>query len=392
MVNFEFNKYKNIDYDNLNLNFIYTQLKNDNAMFDWHNLDEMYVDDIIETSDYVRKNSDVFIVLGAGGSVNCSRAIINAFKPYFKSQKPEIIYLGDSLSSDYLLELLEYLKDKKIFVNIVSKSAKTLETNLLTDVILYLMKKKYSASELKKRVIVTSENEDNYLTRLAREHGFKRYIISKNITGRFSMFTPVGLFPMAVAGIDIKMLLLGAHEVLDDLTDCYRYTLYRHHMYLNNLVVESFNIYEPKLQDFGEWVKQLFAESHGKNGKGILPILNINTKNLHSMGQYLQDGLNIVFETNILCHSKKTTKISKYNKTLDEINTMAAYSVALAHFNNNKNSIIMEMDKIDELNLGYLAFFFMLSAALGSYLLKVNYYDEPGVNEYKEILLSKVEE
>lgn len=392
MVTFEFNKYKNISYENLNLDFLKEQLLKDNNMLGWYDLDEKYVSDILETSKKIRANSDVFIIVGAGGAVNSSRAIIESFKPYFEKQKPEIIYLGDNLSSDYLLELLEYLKDKRIAINIISKSAKTLETNLSTDIIMYLMKKKYNENELKERVIITSENKDNYLTRLARDNGFKRYIIDDNIGGRFSMFTPVGLLPMAIAGIDIKMFLLGAHEVLDDLDDCYRYTLYRHNMYLNNLVVEVFNIYEPKLKDFVEWLKQLFAESQGKNGKGILPVLNINTKDLHSMGQYMQDGLNIIFETNILCHSKKTTKITKYNKTLDEINQLAAHSVAEAHYNNNKNSIMIEMDKIDELNLGYLSFFFMLSASLGSYLLKVNYADQPGVNEYKELLLEKIDE
>lgn len=392
MVTFEFNKYKNISYENLNLDFLKEQLLKDNNMLGWYDLDEKYVSDILETSKKIRANSDVFIIVGAGGAVNSSRAIIESFKPYFEKQKPEIIYLGDNLSSDYLLELLEYLKDKRIAINIISKSAKTLETNLSTDIIMYLMKKKYNEAELKERIIITSENKDNYLTRLARDNGFKRYIIDDNIGGRFSMFTPVGLLPMAIAGIDIKMFLLGAHEVLDDLDDCYRYTLYRHNMYLNNLVVEVFNIYEPKLKDFVEWLKQLFAESQGKNGKGILPVLNINTKDLHSMGQYMQDGLNIIFETNILCHSKKTTKITKYNKTLDEINQLAAHSVAEAHYNNNKNSIMIEMDKIDELNLGYLSFFFMLSSSLGSYLLKVNYADQPGVNEYKELLLEKIDE
>ena len=161
-------------------------------------------------------------------------------------------------------------------------------------------------------------------------------------------------------------------------------------MYLNNLVVESYNVYDPKLRSYLEWVKQLFAESQGKNGKGILPIGNVNTGDLHSMGQYLQDGLDIVFETNIYNHSLKDTKITKYNKTLDEINYIALNSVAKSHYDNNKNGIIIEMDKIDELNLGYLSFFFMMAAALGSYLLKVNYFDQDGVNNYKKIMLDEI--
>lgn len=392
MVTFEFNKYKNISYENLNLDVLKNQMLRDNMMLGWYDLDDKYVDDIISTSKKIIANTDVFLVIGAGGSISCSRAIVEAFKPYFKTNKPQIMYLGDNLSSDYLLELLDYLKDKRLTVNIISKSSNTLEVNLATDIIMYFLNKKYSKEQIKDRVIISTENEDNHLTRLSREYGFKRYIIEKNIGGRFSIFTPASLLPMAVAGVDIKLLLVGANEAKEDLDDCYRYTLYRHNMYLNDLVVESFNVYEPKLQYYLEWVKQLFAESQGKRGKGILPISNINTRDLHSTGQYLQDGLNIIFETNIFNHSKKNTKITKYNKTLDEINNIALKSVALAHYNNNKNSIIIEMDKIDELNLGYLSFFFCMSAVLGSYLLKVNYYDQNGVAEYKDIMLSELED
>ena len=390
MVTFDFNKYVNLRYENLNLDYVVKKLLSDNKMIGWYDLDSRYVDDIIETSNQIIKNSDVFLVIGAGGSINCSKAIVNAFKNHFKKNKPEIIYLGDSLSSDYLLELLEYIKNKKVFVNVISKSATTLEVNLATDIIMYLLNKKYSKEELSNRVIITTENVDNPLTRLAREYGFKRYVIDKEIGGRFSMFTPASLLPMAVAGINLKLFFLGAQEAKDNLSDCYKYSLYRHNMYLSNLVVESFNVYDPKMSSFLEWIKQLFAESQGKNGKGVLPIANINTGALHSMGQYLQDGLNIVFETNIYNHSVKDTKITKYNKTMDDINYIALKSVAKAHFENNKNSIIIEMDKIDELNMGYLSFFFMMSAAIGSYLLNVNYYDQDGVNNYKKKILEEI--
>ena len=384
MVTFDFNKYVNLRYEDLNLDSIKDKLIKENKMFGWYDLDSRYLDDIIETSKSITEKCDVFLVIGAGGSVNCSKAIIDAFKPHFKKKKPEIIYLGDNLSSDYLLELLDYIKNKKICMNVISKSASTLEVNLATDIIMYLLNKKYTKEELKDRVIITTENENNSLTKLAREYGFKRYVIDKEIGGRYSMFTPASLLPMAVAGISIKLFYLGATEAKESLKDCYRYTLYRHNMYLSNLVVESFNVYDPKLKSYLEWIKQIFAESQGKKGKGILPIGNVNTSDLHSMGQYLQDGLNIVFETNIYNHSIKDTKIKKYNKTMDEINYIALNSVAKAHFDGNKNGIIIEMDKIDELNLGYLSFFFMMSSALGSYLLNVNYYDQDGVNNYKK--------
>ena len=390
MVTFDFNKYVNLRFEKLNLDALTNLMIKDNNMMGWFDLDSRYIEDIKETANQIKEKSDVFLIIGAGGSINCSKAIIDAFKPHFKKKKPEIIYLGDSLSSDYLLELLEYIKNKKVFVNIISKSANTLEVNLATDIIMYLLNKKYSKEELKDRVIITTENVDNTLTRLAREYGFKRYVIEKEIGGRYSMFTPASLLPMAVAGINLELFFLGAKEAKDNLSDCYKYVLYRYNMYLSNLVVEAYNVYDPKLKSFLEWVKQLFAESQGKNGRGILPIANINTGDLHSMGQFMQDGLNIVFETNIYNHSIKDTKITKYNKTMDDINYIALKSVAKSHFENNKNGIIIEMDKIDELNLGYLAYFFMLSAALGGYLLNVNYYDQEGVNNYKKIMLEEL--
>ena len=201
MVTFDFNKYVNLRFENLNLDAITSLLIKDNKMLGWFDLDNRLVNDIMKTSIDIRNNSDVFLIIGAGGSINCSKAIIDAFKPHFKKSKPEILYLGDNLSSDYLLELLEYIKNKKVFVNIISKSANTLEVNLATDVIMYLLNKKYSKEELKDRVIISTENVDNPLTRLAREYGFKRYVIDKEVVGRFSMFTTAALLPMAVAVI-----------------------------------------------------------------------------------------------------------------------------------------------------------------------------------------------
>ena len=390
MVTFDFNKYINLRFENLNLDILKDKLIKDNNMFGWYDLEKCNLDDICQTAKRIRESCDVFLVIGAGGSVNCSKAIVDAFKSQFKKNKPEIIYAGDNLSSDYILELLEYLKNKKIFVNVISKSASTLEVNIITDIIMYLLNKKYTKDDLKERVIITTENVNNPLTKLAREYGFKRYVIDKSIGGRYSMFTPAALLPMAVAGVNLNLFVLGAKEAKNNLSECYKYVLYRFNMYLNDLVVESYNVYDPKLGSYLEWIKQLFAESQGKNGKGILPIGNINTGSLHSMGQYIQDGLNIIFETNIFNHSKKDTKITKYNKTMDEINYIALISAAKSHYDNNKNSIIIEMDKIDELNLGYLSFFFMMSAAIGSYLLKVNYYDQDGVNNYKAIMLDEI--
>lgn len=386
MVAFDFDKYNNIKYDKLNLDIIKKQLLDDDNMLGWYDLNTDFLDDVISTADLVRKKADVFLVIGTGGSINCSRAIVEAFKPYFKKNKPEVIYLGDSLSSDYIKEVLDYVKDKSIYVDVISKGSKTMEVNLTFEIVLYMMEKKYNIDELKERIIVTTENKDNYLNQIANNYGFRSFFIRENIGGRFSMFTPASLLPMAVSNINIKMMFVGAKEAKNNLSECYKYVLYRHNMYLNNLVVESFNVYEPRLSYYLEWLKQLFAESQGKDKKGILPIGTINPRDLHSKGQYLQDGLNIVFETNIFNYHKSNFMVSKYNKSIDEINRIVMQATAEAHYNSNRNSIIIEMDKIDELNLGYLSFFFMMSAAIGSYLIRVKYYDELAVNEYKNIM------
>ena len=231
MVAFDFDKYNNIKYDKLNLDIIKKQLLNDNNMLGWYDLNTSFLDDVLKTAENIKSKADVFLVIGTGGSINCSRAIVEAFKPYFKKNKPEVIYLGDSLSSDYIREVLEYVKDKSIYVNVVSKGSKTMEVNLTFEIVLDMMKMKYNNEELKEHVIVTTENKNNYLNQIANNFGFKKFFIEENIGGRFSMFTPASLLPMAVSNIDIKMMFVGAKEAKNNLNECYRYVLYRHNKY-----------------------------------------------------------------------------------------------------------------------------------------------------------------
>lgn len=388
MITFDFKKYQYRHLDEYKLDYVKERFINDNKMAGWYDLDRSCLDDIKTTADCVRKNCDVFVVVGIGGSYLGAKAVIDALTPYFQDQKPEIIFAGYQLSSDYMDGLLEYIKDKEVMVNVISKSGTTLEPAIAFDLLLDFMQKKYG-NDVSKRVIATTDAEEGTLLELAKEKGFARFVVPSNIGGRFSVLTPVGLLPIAVAGYDIDKLFEGAEKAKQD-EEYYYYTKLRHELYEMNKVVESFNVYEPKLEAFAEWLKQLFGESQGKEGKGILPFSTVNTRDLHSLGQYFQDGIDMLFSTTIFAHSDRDVNLEKYNKNLDEINLLAMESVAQAHFNGHVPTSIITMDKISEENLGYLIFFFEMSAMLGSYMLDINYYDQPGVNGYKDILHEKI--
>ena len=388
MINFDLKKYQYTEIQNYNLDAVVDKFKAENKMAGWYDLDKSELDDIKETAEYVRENCDVFVVVGIGGSHLGAKAVIDALSPYFKKGKPEIIFVGHQLSTDYMNGLLDYIKDKNVMVNVISKSGTTLEPSIAFDLLLDFLIKKYG-EETTKRVIATTDAEHGTLLELAKEKNFKRYVVPDNIGGRFSVLTPVGLLPIAVAGFDIEALFKGAEKAKSE-EEYYYYTQLRHELYGQGKFVESFNVYEPKLEAFAEWLKQLFGESQGKEGKGILPFSTVNTRDLHSLGQYFQEGRDMIFSTTIFDNSDGTIELEKYNKTLNDVNYLAMQSVAEAHHNGHVPTSIITMDKITEENLGYLIFFFEMSAMLGSYLLDINYYDQPGVNGYKDILHEKI--
>ena len=232
------------------------------------------------------------------------------------------------------------------------------------------------------RIIITTNDHTGDLYEYATKNNTILLNVPEDVGGRYSVLTTVGLLPIAVAGYDVDKLLEGAKESKQHIDDCYYYATLRNEQYQSNKYVESFNVYEPKLYYFTEWLKQLFAESQGKNNKGILPISTVNTRDLHSLGQYFQEGLPILFST--------TINVTKKDSKLDIINNQAVLCVAQAHYPHTSTSII-NINAINEYNLGYLIFFFEMSAMLGSYLLGVNYYDQPGVNGYKDLLHKVVE-
>lgn len=342
---------------------------------------------IKKVSDKIKKLCDVFIVIGIGGSYMGAKAVIDALSPVYSKKKPEIIFLGKNINPNEYNELLEYIQDKEVAVNVISKSGTTLEPSIAFDLILNEIKKKYNQIELKERIIITTDEKTGTLRELVNQEGYQSFVVPTIVGGRYSVFTPVGLLPIAVAGIDIIKLLLGVKNAMTtQLDNAINYATIRDIMYNNDKFIESYTIYDEKLNYLAEWLKQLYAESHGKEQKGILPIANVNTRDLHSMGQYLQEGKDIIFETVIGVENNASLYIDKYNCDLNEINNMALEKVCEAHNNGYTPSSIIWLEKLDEENLGELMQLFMFAAIIGGKQLGINPFDQPGVQEYKRLI------
>ncbi|MDD8049666.1 MAG: glucose-6-phosphate isomerase [Thomasclavelia sp.] len=397
MIKFDFNTYMKTfetieDYNQKIIKIKHT-LETSEYMNDWYDLDKCIskevLNDVLETSSFIRNNCDVFIVIGVGGSSLGAKAITDAFKPYFKKSNPEVIFLGSSLSSSYLKELLEYISDKEVIVNVISKSGTTFETNLYFEYLYNELKERYSKDELTKRIIITTDEKEGSLRELVNKEGYKSFVLPSNIGGRYSVMTVVGLLPIAVLGIDIQMMIEGAKAL--DKKIAFDYAIIRDILYKEGKMIESFTIYEPKLLSFVEWIKQLMAETQGKNGKGIYPVATNNTGDLHSLGQFYQEGSKILFETVINIDHSLDITIPKYNKNLDDINKMVSNQVALSHIKNTTYSNFISMDNLSEFNIGQLIYFFEIAASTGAYLLDVDPFNQPGVNEYKKLVIKELE-
>ena len=394
MLKFDFNTFMNVNGDNNykdTIHVIREKLEKKETMLDWYDVETTIssreIEKITKVSNYIRKNAEVFLVIGIGGSYLGSKAIIDMFKPYFKKDKVEIIFAGFSLSSTYLKELIDYIKDKEIIVNVISKSGTTLETSITFNAIYELMKEKYSKTALQKRIIVTTDKKKGKLRELVNKQHFISFKIPDNIGGRYSVFTPVGLLPIAVSNINITRLLKGVKNGKKDIDRCFIYAIIRDILYKNGKKIESFTVYEPKLYYFTEWIKQLFGETQGKENKGLFPVSVVNSRDLHSLGQYYQQGDPIIFETVINIVNNKDIKVS--NKSLNKINNIATIKVAEAHKNHTPSNIIC-IDYLNEENIGELMYFFMVSAAIGGYLLEVDPFNQPGVEAYKKLLINGI--
>lgn len=360
---------------------------------------------ILECAEYVRNNYDVLVVCGIGGSYLGARAAIEAINGLHSTKKPEIIFFGQTFSSEYANEVLTYLKDKKFAINVISKSGTTTETAISFRLLKHLLEEQVGKKKAQKAIFATTDKSKGALKTLATKEGYVTFTLPSNIGGRYSVFTPVGLFPLAVAGVNVTKMLEGAQQAQKELANpsieknpAYKYAVIRDYFYKNQeKQVEMFVTYEPRLVQLGEWFKQLFGESEGKNKKGLLPVSATFSTDLHSLGQFIQDGSKVMFETIISVKKPRATvKVPKDEENLDELNYLAGKSLAFvnekamegtleAHSKVGKvPNVVLEVEKLDEFTLGYLFYFFMKACAMSAYLLKVNPFNQPGVEVYKK--------
>lgn len=378
-LNLDYAKYKMRACDVSRGQDAYKKLLEASSMTDWMHksisADELKA--IKLTAKKVRKDCDVFIVCGIGGSFMGAKAVIDALSPYYKKKNDiEILFVGRDLSGQYLKETMEYIKGKSVYVNIISKSGGTLETTLATNILLKFMQKSFK--DWKDRVIVTTGMR-GALNDLSKENYLTTFRVPENIGGRYSVFSAVGLLPIAVMGFDVDKLLAGAKLKKETITDAITYGIMRNVLCARGYQVEAITAYERKYINLLNWAQQLFGESQGKGKKGVLPFANIFTTNLHSIGQYFQEGADIVFVTNIVERTRKN-----YIKQMDDVNALAVDCVSKAFAKGNTPSITISVDKMDETALGELMQFMMYASAVGGFALDVNPFDQNGVEEYKK--------
>ena len=398
MIKFDFETYVN-RFINKNTMDVLTRRKDEiyekfsnSSMIGWTNeIDSSLIMDILETRDAIKKNSSCLVVIGIGGSFLGSYALKEMFAKYFNDNSFEVIYAGCDLSSKYLSELVDYLKDKDFTINVISKSGTTMETTLAYDSIKDLMRKKYSDEEIRERIIVTTDLKEGSLREEVNKFGYKSFVIPKNVGGRYSLLTPAHLLPLSFF-IDINTLINGFYEGLNLKEEAYNYACVRRYLFASKKYVENYCVYEPNLYYYTEWLKQLFGETEGKEGKGIFPVSTVHTRDLHSLGQFIQEGNPIIFETFIKILNSKDFYVN--NKNLNDINNVVLDSVTKAHYSGGVPFNIILIDEINEKKIVMLCEFFMMSAAFSGYLFDVEPFDQPGVEVYKRFVrenLSSVE-
>ena len=355
----------------------------------------------------IQSNSDIFVVIGIGGSYLGARAAIEFIKsPNYNAlckDTPQIYYTGNSISSNALAELIEICEGKDISVNMISKSGTTTEPAIAFRIFREMLEKKYGKDGAKERIFCTTDKARGTLKELADKEGYETFVVPDNVGGRYSVLTAVGLLPIAVSGADIDALMQGAKDAQDkfaepDLSknDCYKYAALRNLLYNKGKTTEILVSYEPAFTLMNEWFKQLFGESEGKDKKGIFPASVIFSTDLHSMGQYIQDGRRNLFET-VVQFDKVQREITigyeegdgdglnfLQGKTMQFVNRKAFEGTLLAHNDGGVPNIVLNVDAMDEYNLGYLIYFFEKACAISGYILGVNPFNQPGVESYKK--------
>jgi glucose-6-phosphate isomerase len=395
-------------------NELYTKAGKGNDFLGWVDLPAeitaSQLQDIEQTATEFRSKSEIFVCIGIGGSYLGTRSVDEALKPFFSMRgalgAPEIVYAGHQLSEDYLAELLKYLDGKEYTVCVISKSGTTTEPAVAFRILREHLVAKYGASQAAERIVAITDRERGALKGLADLHGYKTYVIPDNVGGRYSVLTPVGLFPLAVLGVDVNALVQGAVEMRSRIKvavpdfencPCAQYVLLRNILYRNGKKMELMVQYDPRFFYFIEWWKQLYGESEGKENKGIFPAGAGFTTDLHSLGQYIQEGERFFFETVLSLSEQKHNLQVPYTaenedgmnfvagKRLSYVNAKAEEGTCMAHSEQGGVPVIrFIVPALDEKALGGLIYFFEYACGLSGYTLGVNPFNQPGVEAYKK--------
>ncbi len=373
--------------------------------------DEVLLNQIQSCANRLERQSEIVVVIGIGGSYLGARAVIEAlqhsykgFSPFSDNHAPYVTYAGNNISEDNLCELLEVLDHKDYSLIVISKSGTTTEPAIAFRILKKHCEDKYGKEWAKQRIVAITDKARGALKQMADANGYETFVIPDDVGGRYSVLTPVGLLPIAVAGFDIRQLIAGArsmrHELLaqNSLNDniAQQYALMRYLLYQSGKKIELMVTYNPKMAFFIEWYKQLFGESEGKEGKGIFPTGATFSTDLHSLGQYIQEGERHLFETVLSIQQSRfqvpipedAENLDKLNyllgKSIQEINLTAEEGTRMAHVDGKVPNLRLIVPKVDENNIGQLIYFFEFSCALGGYLLDINPFDQPGVEAYKK--------
>ena len=382
-----------------------------NDFLGWVDLPENYDKEEFEriklAAQKIRNDTDILIVIGIGGSYLGARAAIEFLhSPYYNALKkdgPEIYFAGNSISGSYLSDIIKLCEGKRVSVNIISKSGTTTEPAIAFRVFREMLETRYGEEEAAKRIYCTTDKARGTLKQLADEKGYECFVIPDDVGGRFSVLTAVGLLPIAASGADIDKLMCGANKARIeysekdvDKNDCYKYAAVRNALYRKGKEIELFVSYEPRFTMMNEWLKQLFGESEGKDQKGLFPASVVFSTDLHSMGQYIQDGRRSLFETVVTAKNsdsdvtikEESSNMDSLNflsgKTMSYVNHKALEGTVLAHTDGGVPNLIIEIDSFSEEDLGRLIYFFEKACAISGYILGVNPFDQPGVESYKK--------
>jgi glucose-6-phosphate isomerase len=371
------------------------------------NYDKEEFSRIKKAAEKIKSNTDVFVVIGIGGSYLGARAAIEALaSPFYNNLKkdtPDIYFVGNNISATYLNEIISICEGKDFSVNIISKSGTTTEPALAFRVFRDLLEKKYGKDGAKERIFATTDKARGTLKELSDKEGYETFVVPDDVGGRYSVLTAVGLLPIAVAGIDIDAIMQGAQIAREELAvddieknDCYKYAALRNILYRKGKSVEMLISYDPSFTMMAEWFKQLFGESEGKDNKGIFPSSAIFSTDLHSMGQFIQSGSRVMFETVVNIKTPKKDLFIQMdennfdglnflsNQNMSVVNQKAFEGTILAHTEGGVPNIILDVEKLDEKEFGYMVYFFEKACAISGYILGVNPFDQPGVESYKK--------